>query len=149
MIHAYQLERVCPIGAYPPSSSIDVTNELGQNYSLPELQQIVFQYGALLSKIPPDLSIPQPPAVPYTDTETGSSDPSQLIPLNCLLNGWSIINLIAMPPALPGPYPFYFYLTGASTFGLAGFLWINQLPVSFPVYVFIPLTNVSGISCYQ
>ncbi|SHJ82057.1 hypothetical protein SAMN02745136_00981 [Anaerocolumna jejuensis DSM 15929] len=142
MIHASQLEKVCPIGAYPPSYLSETTNEIGQNYTFPELQQIVYQYGALLSQIPADLLIPLPPSVPQLNSE---KENTQLY--NCLLNSWSVINLTAMPPAPPGPYPFYFFLTGASTFGFMGFLWINQLPSPFPVYVFIPLSNISGISC--
>ncbi|SHO51380.1 hypothetical protein [Anaerocolumna xylanovorans] len=148
MLHVSQLEMLCPIGAYPPRNLNETTNETGQIYNLIELQQIVYLYGALLSTIPSGQSIPQPPPTPRSASDNDDSAQGKYLPsATCLVEHWSIINLIASSPNPPGPYPFFFFLTGASIFGLAGFLWITQLPTQFPLYVFIPLSNVSGISC--
>lgn len=147
MLHASQLEILCPIGAYPPRNLSETTNETGQMYNLLELQQIVYVYGALLSTIPSGQSIPQPPPAQQSASDNDSAEIRYPPSATCLVEHWSVINLIAAAPNPPGPYPFFFFLTGASIFGLAGFLWITQLPTQFPVYIFIPLSNVSGISC--
>lgn len=148
MLHVSQLEMLCPFGAYPPNNLNETTNKDGQIYNMLELQQIVYVYGALLSTIPSGQTVPNPPPSPTT-ADDDSSEVKYIPSATCLVEHWSVINLIASSPNPPGPYPFFFFLTGASIFGLAGFLWITQLPTQFPVYVFIPLSNVSGISCVQ
>lgn len=146
MLHSNQLEALCPIGAYPPGNLSESTNEIGQAYNLLEIQQIVYQYGALLSVIPSGQLIPQPPPAPTVNSDNAPDTPSPSA--NCLLEHWSIISLIPSSPYYQGPRQFYFFLTGASIFGMSGFLYITQLPTQFPVYVFIPLSNIAGINCY-